>query len=533
MHERNAFCLVVSACLISAFASGCSDSPTRAANETLRKKSSEGLGLLSQAQALLENATIRNQATGETVPLKDWRVDPQNPADANAVRLAPAGTVNPKVFELLDKAERTVRGAIDEVGQDGSESVHAVATSALGRILEQKGVAHSRASEDGRAKVLASIGAFQAVYSDVVAQQGMVEYYRKLESIRPEQIEALRKEAASEVEEVSGEIAEIESDIRQLQADRKGLMDQRTRAEGEARELRSEGRTPGEEGYIALKKAADVAQRVAKLSTEIDKLDYRLQGLQSSLSEWELRERLAKKKLDAAGSMLTRRNEDRGQISASRTQLEQALSKNLQRGESLAAQTVEALRSFRDDQGKAMDVLELGLSSFKRFQSLAIDDSSQAESLCKQGDVLLLQGRAGISEMQLYDRLVEMADALKAHWDSAPEELNAESIGQQRTEVQKTAGDRFDLAASFYEQATQRISRVNRNVAWLYRAQVVNAYIGKSQALRSAEPLAKAEEELNEAMEGQETAPLVLDRVGKLRNTIEMVRSRLGGGSQS
>ncbi|MFP4052775.1 MAG: hypothetical protein ACLFV7_02815 [Phycisphaerae bacterium] len=519
---------------------GCSDNPSRKANRELKQEVNKAQRLLSQAQNLLEAPVIEETATGKVVPLPDVDVDPNSvmPGEEAPVRLTDSEQINPNAVNLLTQAIDGLVKAIDaHAGADPEYT--ALARSVLARLYEQKGYVQTRQADRIRSSVYADVGEARSTLSQVVEQDGMLEYYRQILALSDEDVKSMKEEAQQTASTLKGRKATLEGKIEDLQQKKNQLQDKKDKLEANARALRSEARAPGKKGNEAELQALKVMDEVSSLETQISKLDYEISGLKMDVSEVEMKLSIATAKINAADRILTRREEGvdpsdpnsaMGGRKAVRRQRQQLLG---QREQTLArakdaltsiAQGLDKLDAAQNDASTAYDA---AARNYREYGSL--DEEMEMDALAQRAATLMAMGRAKIRQVYLFSELESLLGVVASGWpDGAPSQ--ADAIRQKLTpaiaEIRKSGSELFAEAADLYSRASRQAEREYR---WLYEGGQAKALIGQAEV--SAEPrhLDTASTVLRGALDGRSEAPAVTANVGELQQEIAAVRARIGG----
>lgn len=541
---------LAAACMAMLAMSGCSEPQTDQHNRVLRDSVGKAERLLNQAQDLMESPVLVDIDTGKQGPL-DRDLDPCSPEDVKAIEIRPAGELNARALDLLDRALESLRQAQNEA-TDAQPQYVALAASVQGHVQSQKADYLSRQAAQKLLELRRKSYDASQNLTQVRDQNLLLSFYDELLRATPQEAQSMLDDAEESVSTYKSNITSLQEQIQTKSQDRDRIKKNKEKLEAKARALRVEARAPTMEGIQADIKAAEIDAEARQLLGKMAGLDYEINALENRVAE--LRDLLASAnaKVAAAKTLLGEHEKGRrvtvvsedgqeiekvlggkAQVRQERQELQSRIGESRQQAEQKLAEVSERLAELLES-GKLLDRLDNTLFSAINSYGAAIksDRDTSVDLMTKQADAktaladLLIERLE--TELAMSSLLTEASEIYSPL--PAPAESIRKLVNPEEQQTRSEAAKQYQQARDLYERA--KTADRSRNQDWVYDSGVALTYMGEARA--SASPaeagdlLRKAETGIDLILKDHTSGPAGV-QAGDIKETILRQKATLEG----
>lgn len=506
--------LAILTILTGALATGCSESDSRQASETLSQAVTEAQTLLNKGVALLASPPYR--IDGQRTPL----TRPAAPAEDVKIDPLPDRPVNPAALDTLDDARSRLAAAIND-NAAAPERVRAIARQTLGEIEAVIARYHQKIVDAAERDMGRLIERAQGDIGVMGVQARLLEQYDTLIAAPPEAANDLLGRARQRRDELAGQIEARQQRIEELTEQRDALVDRSNELAQKTSEMKTESRfVTGREGLAMLEKALETQSQINDILSQIADREYTIESLRIEVNSLQVAKSQAEALLQTAQSMVGQHDEFVERLTAQREQLAAGMAETRKDLETALSELASTIGSAAEQAAGARSSYDDSTKDLEAAQDLWPDPEPSAVAGSATADVLLTLANFNAGALTTQKRLSALQASLTSLWETLPGAGDlppgADALGTYADDPQQlrdTAADQYTRAAELYEQVQRR---VDRDVRWVYQGQQAAAWVGLYGLTGDAEARSKARAALDEALSGDQADSPYLEPVREL-----------------
>ncbi|MCK4601823.1 MAG: hypothetical protein KAU28_05120 [Phycisphaerae bacterium] len=469
----------------AALMAGCGEADSRQAGRDVSEKVRWANAHIQNAAALLANPPIKVGEDFLPLPGREG----ERPA---AVEVAKSGTLNPKVLEELDAAQKILTESL-QAGADAPAAQKARAQAALGQALAMRGDYHATEAKTARVRAADAVDEAGRLLSQMQLQRELVEHYKKLIGISNEAGEEILSANKARAVELDEEIEAVKRDIEKLRAEQKKLLDESEKLIREGTTFRVESRLATGEKVLELFEEA-VARDIAakRAAVEANELELQIAFLNNDRRVLEARQSSAKDIIAAMTEVLK-----------SHVDQTDAYRKVLQQRQDDLAEITRQIESLAKEIAKQCKVAATAESGAEKAYDSAIERFSKSQRLKEVAATVTQQAGASMAVAELYVDSLELQGQITRILSQAPAAAGRITYVPNPQEAERQAKEYYKRAVELYARV---VAMTPHRQKWAAQGQLAYANIRLYALTREPTVRRRAEEVLNKALAGREAS---------------------------
>jgi len=519
--KRHVLVLAGIACLGASALTGCRGD----SRSELAKATDKARRLYGKACGLLKDPVYR--LGQQYVPVTKEMPDP----DANAIKLVPFGTVNPKVDDVLTQATEGLAGAI-EGGPEAPIADRAGAHAMLARVQALTGYRYAIEAAQQRDRAWRLLRKLENAVIEMGDHGKRIANCDALLSVTDKSLDDMTAKAKDDASASQAKITDLKGKIATLKKEKATLQAQNDTLLAAARKLRVDSQLADVlKGIELFDQARAKEDQATANSVRLTEIEDAVQFCSMQIATLELDVAAAGKRTAAAGKIIATRQQRKADTQQKRGDFVKLLTETQKGAEGLAGEVINVCQKASGMEAKAVAAYDQAATQYDRYGKLtggagAGDEAAAAADpavVATLGDMRMERASLRVRILALQKRIAYVVDEATKLWSGLPVQNSVpDLIGKVAGYVadEKKARDQaqedYRWAAKSYEKALNDIPREQR---WSYQLQIASAYAGLYRISGDSEARQKGTAAL-EALGDQEASRYVAKHAAHFRKLL-------------
>ena len=476
--------------------------------------------LYDRAQKLMANVVFTDAAGRITAPFTSNLV-----TRPEQIKLLGPTTPNPKALDNINEAVDGLQQVLVD-NRSAGEDVKALAHSLLSGLLALKGHYYTAESLTGRAGATNLLKLAEQAIGVMRMQMATIEQYDRPTAVGEDDLKAMRAKAVAEADDLKAKRAQVSREIIGLGEKVAGIRASTAALAAKARAARNKSRiTKGEEGVDLLEQALAYERQIDGLAGKIGEAQDQLRVLAVEFEDLGLREVLAREQAKVAEAILDSRKQETAERLAEGDECRKLLGKSGQSADDLVDKIVQLCTQAKSAEAKAVSAYVDADSQLDAAK--AGKPARYAQYEADKADIAMAIADLGMERLSLQARLELLATSITDLWPKLspprPVPPAVPKLTGYVADVEKLRGRTtaaYRNAARRYFKAIESADGIHK---WVYQGRLAVAHLGLYRLVGDTDELDKADQVINQALQGKESSPH-LEPVLRLRRLVRADR---------